>query len=56
MEYCGRFVDAAMQIQEGKSVTFNGADGAKSEAKLPSGTDAAKVIFKQVCLPSNRFV
>ena len=48
IEYSGRFTDAAVKIQAGKSVTFTGKDGAKCEAKLPVGADPAKVVFKQV--------
>ena len=48
VEYCGRFTDAAVQIQEGRSVAYTGEDGAKCEAKLPEGAQPNNVIFKQV--------
>ena len=48
VEYCGRFTDAAVQIQEGKSVAYTGEDGTRCEAKLPEGAQPSKVVFKQV--------
>ena len=48
MEYCGRFTDAAVQIQEGKGVAYTGEDDARCEAKLPEGAQPNKVVFKQV--------
>ena len=48
VEYCGRFTDAALQIQEGRGVVYTGEGGARCEAKLPQGAQPNKVIFKQV--------
>ena len=48
VEYCGRFTDAAVQIQEGRSVAYTGEDGTKCEAKLPEGAQPNKIAFKQV--------
>ena len=50
MEYCGRFTDAAVQIQAGKGVAYTSEDGARCEAKLPDGAIPTKIAFKQVCL------
>ena len=52
MEYSGRFVDAAVQIQDGRSVPYTGDDGSRCEAKLPQGAQPNKVDFKQVVTPA----
>ena len=46
IDFCGRFIDAAMKIQEGKVLQF----GSQQVAKLPSETEPSRVHFKQVCL------
>ena len=44
IDYCGRFIDTAMKIQEGKVVQY----GSDQVAKLPSQTQPSRVQFKQV--------
>ena len=48
MDYGGRFIDAAIQLQAGKTLEYGPS---KKVAKLPenAGIDATKTIFKQVC-------
>ena len=44
VDYCGRFVNTAMQIQNGGDVKF----GVGKEAKLPEGVRSENVSFVQV--------
>lgn len=44
IDYCGRFIDTAMKIQEGKVVQY----GSDQVAKLPSQTQPSRVQFKQL--------
>ena len=44
VDYCGRFVNTAMQIQNNGVVQF----GTKKEAKLPDGVKPKNVNFVQV--------
>ena len=44
VDYCGRFVNTAMQIQNEGDVKF----GVGKEAKLPEGVRAKNVSFVQV--------
>lgn len=44
VDYCGRFVNTAMQVQNDGVVKF----GAGKEAKLPDGVNAKNVNFVQV--------
>lgn len=49
VDYCGRFVDTAMQIQNNAVVKF----GTRKEAKLPDGVNANNVNFVQVSCHNN---
>ena len=44
IDFCGRFIDAAMKIQGGKVLQC----GSQQVAKLPSQTDPSRIQFKQV--------
>ena len=44
IDYCGRFIDAAMKIQRGKVLQY----GSQQVARLPSETRPSRVNFKQV--------
>ena len=44
IDFCGRFIDAAIKIQEGKVLPY----GSQQVAKLPSEADPQRVQFKQV--------
>ena len=44
VDFCGRFIDAAMKIQNGKVLQY----GSQQVAKLPSEADPSHVQFKQV--------
>ena len=44
IDFCGRFIDAAMKIQGGKVLQC----GSQQVAKLPSQADPSRVQFKQV--------
>ena len=48
IDYCGRFIDTARQLQKGKELEY-GAD-LQRRAKIPSDTQMSRVEFKQVCL------
>ena len=46
MDYGGRFIDAALQLQKGVALEY----GSGKVAKVPEeeGVEASKVVFKQV--------
>ena len=58
MDYSGRFLDAALQLSQGREVRYvsssssssssSGGGGTERVATLPAGVDASKVVFKQV--------
>jgi 5-histidylcysteine sulfoxide synthase len=50
IDFCGRFIDAAMRIQEGKVIHYD----AHKVAKLPSQSNPAKVKFKQLTWVPNK--
>ena len=47
MDFCGRFVDAALSIQQGKGVKYGGDERIASLAAV-NGVDPFKATFKQV--------
>ena len=44
IDFCGRFLDAAVRLREGKVVQY----GSGEVAKLPSESEPSRVQFKQV--------
>ena len=52
VDYCGRFIDAAMKIQGGKVVQY----GSQQVARLPSEAQPSRVQFKQVSLSLKRLM
>ena len=49
VDYCGRFISTAMQIQNDGVVKFNGG----KEARIPDGVEAKNVNFVQVGCPNH---
>ena len=55
VDYSGRFLDAALQLSQGREVRYvssssssSSGGGTERVATLPAGVDASKVVFKQV--------